>query len=82
MTWNYRIIARRDNVLGGWWMNIHEVFYDKKNRIVGWTEEMGPGGSDKKEIEECLKLMLIALKKPVLVEKKIRGKEKLVELVE
>lgn len=79
MTWNYRVIFYDDN-----WSDIqyciHEVFYDPKGKITGWTSRaVGVSGANKKELLQTLKQMKAALDKPFLKEKKVRGRVTLVE---
>lgn len=71
MTWNYRVIKRLADNVGevSAYYRIHEVYYDEKGRPTSWTENcIEPIGDSPKELEEDLRLMLKALREPVLVE--------------
>lgn len=60
--WNYRMV-RRDDVL-----TIHEVYYGDNDSVLGWIErEANPVGFDAEELAGDLRMMGLALDKPVLV---------------
>jgi hypothetical protein len=46
--WNYRAIAQADAEFGEVHYGIHEVFYDDKGNIDGWTKSPVAAGSDTK----------------------------------
>jgi hypothetical protein len=76
--WNYRIIKRviKDNVT----FQIHEVYYDKDDRITGWTEEpLLPLGESLSELRNDVFYFMSAFKFPYLIETEKDGKLELVE---
>ncbi|MDY0123140.1 hypothetical protein [Sulfurimonas sp.] len=78
--WNYRIILKEDKRLKAKLYQIHEVYYSKKGKIKGWTENpVAPYGETKKELKKELKYFQNALKHPILKEKKKGKKTILVE---
>jgi hypothetical protein len=68
MTWNYRVIVRRNIPLEGEdSYALSEVFYGKRGKIEGWTEPgMSPHGSTLKELRSDMRLMRLSLQQPVL----------------
>lgn len=66
MSWNYRAMKSLD-VDGSEILAVHEVYYDKRGRITGWTEnavnldgfEIPKGGGllQKKELLSALSMM-------------------------
>ena len=67
MTWNKRII-RRESPLGAVF-SIHEVFYDDKGKVDGWTEApVYLDGDDLDDLKLDFFLTANAFLKPVLVE--------------
>ena len=69
MTWNYRIIHY---TAGGY--GLHEVFYDDKGEVEGWTDQAIDFGCDEDEGKEgVIKSLKLALKdakrQPVMEEK-------------
>jgi hypothetical protein len=64
MTWNHRVTkqVRATHTEYG----ISEVYYDKKGKIIGWTDPVQPYGESRKELRKELKHMLKAFKHPVL----------------
>ena len=67
--WNHRVIEGEDG-RGEKYVGIHEVYYDKKGKINGWTLEPKILADDIKGLEWTLKEMMKALKTPVLKEVK------------
>ena len=66
MTWNHRVM-KHTNDHGETYYRIHEVFYDGKDVVSGWTQEpIAPVGENKKDLKKELKRMLDSLDKPVL----------------
>lgn len=67
MSWNYRVL-RIDHAEGFSSYEIREIYYDDETgKIVGWSkDEMAPIGEDVDELKRDIKLMLEALKKPIL----------------
>jgi len=71
-TWNYRVIKRtfkdsegNDEIE----YSIHEVFYDKNNKIISWTEQpVAAVDSHIVILGDVLDRMKVALTKPVLIE--------------
>lgn len=80
MTWNYRLIDIGTKQHP--YYAIHEVYYDKKGKIEGWTENpIDIGSEDPKEIKDIMTTMLIDVHKaPILRIKKVKGEETLVEI--
>jgi len=70
MSWNYRVMKRDSTDLNGVvseWFEIHEVYYDSKGNIEGYTQNAAsPGGTTLKELKSDLNLILKALEKDVL----------------
>ena len=65
---NYRTIRKQD-ALGDFYFEIHEVYYNAEGVIEGWTlNPSTPFGSTKEELKESLERMLISLKTPLLEE--------------
>ena len=78
--WNYRVICKKDKKLKRSSYEIYEVYYSKKGKIKGWTENsVSPYGETKQELKKELKYFQNALKYPILMEKK---KDKKIILVE
>lgn len=78
MTWNYRAILK-DN-----FFQIHEVYYTKDGKIRCWAAAgICPIGETAEELENDLKYMLEAFKKPALREEwdDKRKKHRLIELL-
>ena len=68
--WNHRVICRKDKKLKITSYQIHEVYYSKKGKIEGWSENpVAPYGENKKELKKELKYFKNALKYPILQEK-------------
>jgi len=68
MSWNYRVM--QDGYDG---LTIREVFYSG-GKVRLWTREQEPYGEDMDELRDCLKLMLGACDKPILMEKELEEK--------
>ena len=47
-TWNYRVVASEDPEFGEAIYTIHEVFYDDKGKIDGWTKSPALFAADSK----------------------------------
>lgn len=62
MSWNYRVMKYKDGGLG-----VHEVYYDKKGKVDGWTKDSIIGGQS---IEELL-LVVETMKKDILKDQPI-----------
>ena len=61
MSWNYRVV-RKDNQL-----EIHGVYYDESENIIGIDEDPNfPFGEDLEELENRLYLMTEALKREII----------------
>lgn len=76
-TWNYRVIVHDDGP--GLMFAVHEVYY-AGDKINFWTENaVGAVGFTEKELRDSLAQMKLALAKPFLKEKQVRGKDRLVE---
>ncbi|MBQ0758040.1 MAG: hypothetical protein KBT72_00185 [Zhongshania sp.] len=66
MSWNYRVLQHLDHD-GDPYYEIHEVYYSKDGAIEGWTaNSVGPAGSDPQELEKDIKLLKVALTRPIL----------------
>lgn len=68
MSWNYRVIRHRQASIAasGDAYTIHEVFYDKRGKIDGWSDAMHPLGETISELRSDMRYMSKALKLPVL----------------
>lgn len=65
MTWNYRVVEH--DIHKESTFEIHEVYYDDKGNIEGYTERsMSPFGTDIKELVNDIAYMTAALSKPIL----------------
>jgi len=65
MSWNYRIIARKDH--DDFHFAIHEVYYDENGNPTSWTErDVGIAGYSLDELKQAYKHYGIAFKKPIL----------------
>lgn len=79
--WNYRVIYKKDSEIGFESFEIHEVYYSKKGKIKNWTKSsVPPFAETKKALKRNLKYFKKALKKPILTEKVIKNKIRLIEL--
>ena len=75
MNWNYRVIRKKDKKSKMVSYEVHEVYYSKKGKIKGWTEDaVAPFGETVKELKRDMKLFKKALELPVLVENR-KGKK-------
>lgn len=55
--WDYRCVSVPDG-RGGRWLEIREVHYDKKGRIVLWSDKAAaPGGETGNDLFDCLTAM-------------------------
>lgn len=64
-TWNHRVLRKKD--VGGEWYAVHEVYYDKKGKPTGATQdEVGPCGETLEQLKAELEMFARALDKPVL----------------
>jgi hypothetical protein len=67
MTWNYRVIKRK-NQSGEYDFGIYEVYYDDKGSVVSWTKEpITPVCPSEEGLDHELNLMREALKKETLL---------------
>jgi hypothetical protein len=64
MNWDHRLIDMSAKNDGEHWLEIKEVFYERK-RPIGYTSAL-VGGEDADEVRQALVRMLAALDKPVL----------------
>jgi hypothetical protein len=65
--WNYRVFSHPGSLGNDEWYDIREVFYDDSGHPEGTTmEACHPCGDSLEDIENDLKYMMQALKKPVL----------------
>lgn len=48
MSWNYRMVVTEDEEFGIENWAIHEVYYDRKGKIEGWSEHPIPAGGESK----------------------------------
>jgi len=70
MSWNYRIIKKRDKELKEDQYFLAEVFYDHDGSLRGYSGETSIWGNTKDEIIDVLEMMMEDAKKhPVLNEK-------------
>lgn len=70
--WEYRVIRFKDKD-GSYFCRIHDVYYDKKDKIWSWgAEPEHPLGVQLEDLEKNLVYMFRALGKPVL---EIKGKK-------
>ena len=83
MSWNYRIIRQDDRIPDDYcsweymepWYSIMEVYYNDQGEPNGWCDADSPHGNNIEDLKGCIRLMRLAVMKPVLV---IRG-NKLIE---
>lgn len=75
--WNHRVIRTKEST-GDYAYGVAEVYYTKGGRINGWTDSVAPYGNDMKDLRLEIRHFAAALKKPVLEEKTVRGKLRLV----
>jgi hypothetical protein len=70
MTWNYRIIKKYIPVTSDTFYILTEVFYDKKGKLMAYSDGDNILGSSPEEIIESLEVMLADAKKdqPILTE--------------
>ncbi len=67
MTWDCRVIAKKDKTTGEVWHAVHEVFYDENGKIWVATEEpICPMGETVDDLIAELSDHLVACGKPVL----------------
>jgi hypothetical protein len=67
MTWNYRVMKRK-NQSGEYDFGIYEVYYDDKGSVVSWTKEpITPVSPSEEGLDHELNLMREALKKETLL---------------
>ena len=68
--WNYRVMRKSFPTLNNEmeeWYRIHQVHYNRNDKIEGHTVKgVAPGGSSLEEIKKDIDLMLKAFDKPVL----------------
>jgi len=65
--WNYRVARGTDSLSGSDYYVIKEAYYDEAGKIDGLSQEICfPMGESLEELRCDLKMMLRALKKPVL----------------
>ena len=79
-SWNYRGVKRKyqkENITS---YKLCEVYYNDKDKIDGWTAEpVRLVAESEFELREEIRFFLEAFRQPVLEEKLVKGKEKLVE---
>ena len=70
MNWNYRIIKKYIPATGDTFYILTEVFYDKKEKLMAYSDGDNVLGSSPEEIIESLEIMLADAKKdqPILTE--------------
>jgi hypothetical protein len=67
MTWDCRVIAKKDKTTGEIWHAVHEVFYDENGKIWGATVgPITPMGETVDDLITELAEHLVACGKPVL----------------
>ncbi len=72
MSWNYRIMERRDKD-GNHWFGIHEVYYTG-HHTDGWTADaVAAQGDTAEEVVSSLTLMLEAQDRTILKEWELPG---------
>jgi hypothetical protein len=68
LTFNYRVLRKQD-ALGEYYFEIHEVYYNESKEIEGWTANAKSAfGSTKEELKTELEYMLSSLEAPILEE--------------
>ncbi len=78
--WNYRIIRKYHKGTDTNSFHIHEVYYNDKHQIDGWTKSaIAPMGETLAELKRDIELLTKAFEKSVLVERIENGKEILAE---
>jgi len=68
MSWNYRIVKHSQQSISSTSVcfTMHEVFYDKRGKIDGWSDAMHPLGETLSELQADLRYMRRAFKLPIL----------------
>ena len=71
MTWNYRIIKKYTPETDETLYVLTEVYYDKKGKLMAYSDDNTILGNDKEEIIRVLEMMLADAKKdqPILTPK-------------
>ena len=76
MTWNYRIIKRASENEPEYYYALNEVFYEKNEKPMAFSDADVIVGSSPEEIIEVLEIMLTDAKKdrPILTEEDFKVK--------
>ena len=61
MYWDFRIMRHKEK--GHTWYELHEVFYNSKGKVEGWTENGVAHSESVKELHATLLMMLLDSKK-------------------
>lgn len=67
MSWEYRVVEQYIPGATGTYLEIQEVYYDKKGNINGFGQAPVPYGETTEDIKEVLKLMLKATEKEIVI---------------
>ncbi len=75
--WNHRVIHRYHDKTNSHTYQIHEVYYDDKGTLEGWTESaVAPFGETPPELREDIRYLIKAFQKPIL-KPKTEGSEEI-----
>lgn len=89
MSWNHRVIQKRNQTVGkpesdhqsDYVYQIHEVFYEEDGSIHSWTiDPVSPMGESLAELAEDLEIFKQAFDKPALMEVEVGEKTDLIEV--
>ena len=75
MHWNYRMVDLSHENAGDPWVQLHEVFYNDDDSLMGYTEAT-VSSETVDGLRETLAKMLLALDKPVLKVSDFKGESK------
>ena len=78
MTWNYRIIKRKDKETDDEWYGLNEVFYNRDGSLMAYSETDEVVSDSPEGIIKVLNMMLKDTKKdrPILTEEDFKKEKK------
>ena len=76
--WNHRVIHSYHEKTDSHTYQIHEVYYDDKGTIEGWTSAVEPFGETLFELREDIRYLMKAFQKPILKSTIENGEEVLI----
>jgi hypothetical protein len=77
--WNHRVIHSYHEKTDSHTYQIHEVYYDDKGTIEGWTSAVEPFGETPFELREDIRYLMKAFQKPILKSTIENGEEILID---